>query len=257
MAKKHCGQASSLGLVCFGVTTTIIMFNGLHPEYGGKSFVQLMCWLGGYLQVIAGVLQLYREDCFSGTAFAAYGAFWVANANGAGSATFLLAFGLLTLGFAVLSLRHSPAVIALFWMLMVAFFILGFAHGPPLNEGLSRGGHWVGFWVGLLAIYIAFSPLFESTYGSALPLCHEVPEWFPCWWRYRRGAAVAKAKAIPSTSSAASLVTGEPVLEEDAEGQQGAAAAAATFPATLPATTPTSLAPTQNPDHEMGIAYRT
>ena len=177
MAKQNCGQASSLGLVAFGVTTTVIMFNGLYPQYGGD-YAQLMCWLGGYLQVIAGVLQLYREDCFSGTAFAAYGCFWVANANGAGSPTFLIVYGVLTTGFAVISLKHTPAIIALFTALAVAFYVLGFASGgpklPSTNPGLSRAGHWIGYWVGLLAIYIAFNPLFESTYGFNLPFCSEV-----------------------------------------------------------------------------------
>ena len=165
MAKKHTGQAGTLGLLCFGITTCLAMLGGLYPADTGQ-VAGLMAILGGYVQIIAGVIEIYREDAFHGTVFCAYGCFWVAMSQGAGSVIYFCTWGFVTIVFTLISLRSKPAVIVLFGGVAIALFLLAFGlKNPPM----SRGGHWLGFWMGVLAIYCGFGPIFKETYGWVLP----------------------------------------------------------------------------------------
>ena len=145
MGKKHIGTAGPLGLLAFGITTTLMMLHGLYPTPAGI-MLPLAYIFGGITQLIAGIIEIYREDCFHGTVFASYGCFWIATANGCGSIIYFTGWGMLTAGFWVISLRKNIGSVILFTSLVPAFFLIasgGFTNPP--QPDVINAGRWTAY----------------------------------------------------------------------------------------------------------------
>ena len=95
---------------------------------------------GGIAQFAAGLWEFTKGNTFGATAFCSYGAFWIsfwylaaktdlsgASPNNAGNAVgwYLVAWGIFTLYMSVAATRVSNAVLAVFVLLTVTFFLLG------------------------------------------------------------------------------------------------------------------------------------
>ena len=146
MAKRHTGTAGSLGLFAFGITTALMMLYGLYPGSPSGVMLPLAYVFGGIIQAVAGLIEIYREDVFHGTVFACYGCFWIAVANGSGSIIYFCAWGILTWGFWIISLRHHICSVLLFTSLVPAFFLIASGAGTnPPNKDVLNAGHWTAY----------------------------------------------------------------------------------------------------------------
>jgi succinate-acetate transporter protein len=212
MAKKHTGTAGPLGLFAFGVTTTLMMLAGLYPVPGGV-MLPLAFVFGGIVQLIAGIIELYREDVFHGTVFASYGCFWIAVANGSGSIIYFCGWGVLTFGFWIISLRKNIGSVLLFTSLVPAFFLIASGEGthPPQPDVLNAG-RWTAFVTGCIAIYLGFGTLIHESYKILLPGMAPMPEWFPicCWARAQRKPKVRSIWGLRFTPSEQAYYGGSP-----------------------------------------------
>src|SRR5437763_1040826 len=69
---------AALGLVGFGLTTVLLsLINaGVLPAGGAGVVIPLALAYGGFIQILAGLLEFRLGNTFGMTAFLSYGAFW-------------------------------------------------------------------------------------------------------------------------------------------------------------------------------------
>ncbi|KAG1676088.1 hypothetical protein FOA52_014954 [Chlamydomonas sp. UWO 241] len=176
------GNPGPLGLLCFGMTTVMLMF--IETSWSDKAFMPTViayaAFYGGLGQFVAGILELIKGNTFAGTAFASYGCFWMGwflleflstidpgmPFSTTGKTLWLALWGVLTAGFFVVTLRKNFGLMCIFSSLTVTFFLLaGGVHSP---EAKTAGGY-VGFACGLSAIYTALAMLYQDELGIRLP----------------------------------------------------------------------------------------
>jgi succinate-acetate transporter protein len=172
-----------LGLLAFGVTTCLLMFRAAGwaeaPHVG--LVICFAFFLGGTMQVLAGVCDLLRGDAFGGTAFSLYGAFWLgwgllqvlstaagpqtlepASAFKVGETLFLALFALLTALLFVPTMRKSLGLMYVFASLALTFALLA---GGVWSAACGLAAGYVGFFCGVGAITVAFATLYKETLG--------------------------------------------------------------------------------------------
>lgn len=168
-----------LGLAAFALTTFVLscvnadLFKA-EPVVFGVAFAY-----GGIAQMLAGMWEFAKGNTFGATAFTSYGAFWLsfwyltghtdlskvaAGDIGKGVGLYLLAWSIFTLLMLVAVLKVNGALIAVFAVLTVTFFLLAFGN---LNNstGLVHAGGWFGILTAILAWYTALAGVCASTYG--------------------------------------------------------------------------------------------
>lgn len=189
-APKGIGNPAPLGLLCFGMTTVMLMFVTTEwaeaPTIG--AVITYAVFYGGFGQMVAGVFELVKGNTFAGTAFFSYGAFWCAffllkflvktNAGLAapaftGAASFkvgetlvMVLWGLFTAGFFVPTLRKNGALMTVFGSLTLTFFLLA---GGQWSKTCEKAAGYVGFGCGCSAIYTAFAELYQENLGITPP----------------------------------------------------------------------------------------
>jgi succinate-acetate transporter protein len=175
---------AALGLVGFGLTTVLLsLINaGVLPVGGEGVVIPLALAYGGFIQILAGLLEFRLGNTFGMTAFLSYGAFWwwfaflllfahqgMIDLSGAGPTVgvALLLWGLLTLCLWVSTFRLPRILFAIFLTLWITFLLLGLGGvlGAPT---LSRLGGWLGLVCGSLAIYGSFGLVTNATWGRAV-----------------------------------------------------------------------------------------
>ncbi len=180
-----------LGLAAFALTTfTLSLFNaGLAPETLEKTVLPLALFYGGLAQLLAAMWEFRKNNTFGATAFASYGAFWLAfaayvqftepalKAGGASPDDLKLATGIFLIGWAVFtgymllaSLRTTAALIGVFAFLFLTFLFL--ALGDLLGVSLlGTVGGILGLVTALVAWYASAAVVTNATWGrSVLPV---------------------------------------------------------------------------------------
>src|SRR3954452_18307391 len=130
-----------LGLAAFALTTFVLsVFNsGLMSEKGLPVVLGLALAYGGAAQLLAGMWEFRNNNTFGATAFTSYGAFWLsfwafnqfyadkvpAGEVGDAVGLYLIAWGIFTAYMFIASMRVSMAVMAVFALLAITFFVLG------------------------------------------------------------------------------------------------------------------------------------
>jgi len=154
--------ASVVGLSGFGMTTMVagvaIASNGAHWGVSNSAVFPMAMAFGGTAQAIAGAIMLRRGEIFPGSAFLGFGAFWwaftlllsnlLAPAMGASSLApydvmwFMIVWGMFAFSFAINAHYHGPAIMFVFWTLVLAFVLLA------VDFGLTGAGKTpsVGLW---------------------------------------------------------------------------------------------------------------
>ena len=178
---------AALGLVGFGLTTVLLsLINaGVLPAGGEGVVIPLALAYGGFIQILAGLLEFRLGNTFGMTAFLSYGAFWwwfaflllfahqgMIDISGAGPTVgvALLLWGLLTLYLWVSTFRLPRILFLIFLTLWVTFLLLGLG-GVLGAPNLSHLGGWLGLVCGSLAIYGSFGLVTNATWGrSVIPL---------------------------------------------------------------------------------------
>jgi uncharacterized protein len=123
---------ATLGLFGFGMTTILAGLN-VGTWIGAGAVLAMAIFFGGLCQLIAGVIGLRKGNMFA-TAFACYGAFWLAfywmlttstpPADLYGVAAFMFVWALVTLSFTISAPKHGIGITLVFVTLLIAFFLL-------------------------------------------------------------------------------------------------------------------------------------
>ncbi|MEW5308094.1 MAG: hypothetical protein WDW38_000080 [Sanguina aurantia] len=182
------------GLLCFGMTTCMLMF--VTTTWASPAFIPMVIayalMYGGLGQLLAGILEIIKGNTFAGTAFSSYGCFWLGFAvieyisivdksyginivggfpgatgpNFTGKSLWFGLWGILTSGFFVVTLRKNGCLQTIFGTLLVTFFLLAGSSYQPL---CGQAAGYIGFFCGSSAIYAALAMLYKSELGWILP----------------------------------------------------------------------------------------
>jgi succinate-acetate transporter protein len=173
-----------LGLAAFALTTfflSVVNAGLISDTVEGVVFGVALAY-GGIAQITAGMWEFTKGNTFGATAFTSYGAFWLsfwwltahlesykipAADLGKGVGLYLIAWGIFTLYMTVASARVSVAVMTVFVLLTITFFVLGI--GDMMGAtGLTHLGGWLGIATALAAWYASFAGVTAFTFKKAL-----------------------------------------------------------------------------------------
>jgi succinate-acetate transporter protein len=160
-----------LGLSAFALTTFVLSAANAGLFTGASIVIGLALFYGGIAQLLAGMWEFRTGNVFGATAFASYGAFWIAVGyslqnklipNDAALGTFFLAWTIFTALMLVGSLRTDGALIAVFLFLTLTFLFLtiGALGGA---SGMTKLGGWLGIITAAVAWYRALALVLAGT----------------------------------------------------------------------------------------------
>jgi uncharacterized protein len=170
-----------LGLAAFALTTFVLscVNSGLLDISVEPVVFGLALAYGGIGQFAAGIWEFAKGNTFGATAFCSYGAFWISywyltghtdlsgvasdNDLGNGLGVFLLAWGIFTLYMTVAASRVSGAVLAVFALLTLTFFLLAIGEFAS-SDGWTKFGGWVGLATAVAAWYASFAGVTNFTF---------------------------------------------------------------------------------------------
>jgi uncharacterized protein len=171
----------TLGLLGFGMTTILAGLN-VGQWIGAGAVLAMAIFFGGIIQIIAGLIGLRKGNMFA-SAFACYGAFWLAfnwmltstavPADLYGIAAFMLVWALVTLTFTISAPKHGIGVTLVFVTLLIAFFLLTWmfdtmAAGNTVAKSTAEGIGAEIILTGVLAWFVATADLTNWNYGRKI-----------------------------------------------------------------------------------------
>ena len=177
MHREWWANPAVVGLMGFATTT---MATGLHNVgyWGAGPTLALAIAFGGIAQFIAGVVDLRKGSIFGGSAFMAYGAFWVSlfvldyvlprtgiTPGPKDLLGYFLMWTLFTLSFFIASFKVGNHLAGLFGLLLLAYLLLD---GVTLNIVPATAAGWEIFFTGLVAWYIASAILINGVHGKKI-----------------------------------------------------------------------------------------
>jgi succinate-acetate transporter protein len=180
----HIADPAPLGLAAFALTTFFLSFvnAGWVPASVEPVVFGLALAYGGAAQFAAGLWEFAKGNTFGATAFTSYGAFWLsfwwltahvadykipASDVGKGVGLYLIAWGIFTAYMTVAATRVSGAVLAVFALLTITFFLLGIGDMSG-TENISKIGGYVGILTALAAWYASFAGVTAFTFKRPL-----------------------------------------------------------------------------------------
>jgi succinate-acetate transporter protein len=182
-ASMSIADPAPLGLAAFALTTFVLSFfnAGIVDSAGEPIVLGLALAYGGVAQVLAGMWEFRNNNTFGATAFTSYGAFWLSfwafvtffadevpdGAAGNAVGLYLIGWGIFTAYMLIASFRTTAAVMAVFALLTVTFFLLGIGDAADAS-GLTKAGGWFGIVTALAAWYASFAGVANSTFGRTV-----------------------------------------------------------------------------------------
>lgn len=176
-------NAGPLGLAAFALTTFLLsMVNanlvnkGVEPVVFGTALA-----FGGIAQILAGMWAFRAGNTFAGTAFTAYGGFWLSfwalvqffvkdiPAAQVGNAVglYLIAWGMFTGLMFIASFKTTRAVNVVFGLLFVTFLLLGIGNAGAHVDVVHWGGYF-GLVTAAAAGYTCCAELTNETFGRTV-----------------------------------------------------------------------------------------
>jgi len=174
----HLADPAPLGLAGFALTTFVLSFvnTGLfkvEPVVFGLALAY-----GGVAQFAAGMWEFAKGNTFGATAFSSYGAFWISfwwltghtdlttfsegdAANTIG--LYLLAWGIFTAYMTIAATRVSGAVLTVFVLLTITFFLLAIGDFATA-ENVTKAGGWAGVATAVAAWYASLAGVTAFTH---------------------------------------------------------------------------------------------
>ena len=180
-------EPGALGLGAFAMTTFVLStFNaGLINGKVLTVVIPLALFYGGIVQLLAGMWEFRRNNTFAATAFASFGAFWLAYAGYVyvvvphlllahqlyqATGVFLLAWTIFTAYMTVAALRTTVAVLAVFVTLTLTFLFLTIGTFAQSTDW-DRVGGWAGLVTAAVAWYASFAIVTNNTWKrTVLPV---------------------------------------------------------------------------------------
>jgi len=176
---SHLADPAALGLGGFALTTFVlsVVNAGIVPEKVEPVVFGLAFAYGGIAQLAAGLWEFAKGNTFGATAFCSYGAFWLSfwwltghtDLSGAGSdvnkgiGLYLLAWGIFTLYMTIAASRTNLAVLLVFVLLTITYFLLAFGEFGT-SSGLTKTGGYVGILTAIAAWYASFATVTNFTF---------------------------------------------------------------------------------------------
>lgn len=173
-----------LGLIGFGMTTVLLNVHNVGITSLDTTVMGMGIFVGGFAQIIAGVLEAKRGNTFGLTAFTSYGFFWISLVAlwvlpklGLGEAPskvsmgyYLIVWGIYSLGMAIATLKKNTISQIVFFSLVGLFFLLA-AGDFTGNKSIIYTAGIVGIFTGAAAIYDAVGQIINESFGrEVLPL---------------------------------------------------------------------------------------
>ncbi|VEU82339.1 acetate uptake transporter [Acholeplasma hippikon] len=174
-----------LGLLGFGMTTILLNLHNAGITELNLTIIAMGIALGGLAQVIAGILEFKANNTFGGTAFTAYGLFWLSlvmiwvmpyeyesfiSVNKTDMGFYLLLWGIFTFFMTIGTLKQSTTNKLVFGSLTLLFILLSI--GDFANSSIITNiAGFEGIVCGLLAMYGAVAQVVNEQLGKqVLPL---------------------------------------------------------------------------------------
>ena len=178
-----------LGLTCFGMTTVLLNLHNAGLFKLDAPILAMGIFLGGTVQIIAGVLEFKKGNTFGMTAFCAYGAFWLTlcfiliakpfllkpltmEASARGLAWYLLLWGIFTALMFIGTLKVNRVLQTVFFTLTILFGLLAIHFSwftsPGSTTAVLKLAGIVGIICGGSAIYLAMAELINEMYDRVV-----------------------------------------------------------------------------------------
>ena len=177
------GNPAPLGLLAFGMTTSMLMF--VDAGWAETEFEELVSgyavFLGGLLQILVAIFELCKGSSFSFAVFGSYGAFWLGWAfvyiqtqsvgsdygqvnYSTGRTLWFVQWGIVTACFLVITTRKNICLIVVFSLLAITFFLLAAATATG-NTNVRTVGGYFGFFTAVGAWYTGVAELVNEEWG--------------------------------------------------------------------------------------------
>ena len=182
----HIADPGPLGLAGFALTTFVLstVNSGIVPQSLVGGALGLALAYGGLAQFAAGIWEFAKGNTFGATAFCSYGGFWISfwwlaehDLAGLGAdghkvvGVYLLAWGIFTLYMTVAAMRVNLAVLTVFVLLTITFFVLSIAWFDNVSSSGLKIGGYLGLLTALAAWYTSFAGVTAFTWGrQVLPV---------------------------------------------------------------------------------------
>jgi len=176
---KPVANPGPLGLLGFGMTTILLNIHnaGFFPI--SVMILAMGVFMGGFAQIIAGILEFKKGNTFGMTAFIAYGFFWLTLVAiimgpklGLADATphgfmgwYLAVWGIFSLFMFFGTLKSNRVLQFVFFSLVVLFFLLAVRDWTG-SEIIGTIAGYEGIVCGMAALYLAVAEVLNEQYGA-------------------------------------------------------------------------------------------
>ncbi len=182
--KDNSANPAPLGLLAFGLTTVLLNLHNAGFFEMNSMILAMGIFYGGIAQIVAGIMEVKKNNTFGFTAFVSYGFFWLtlaalivmpklgwANAASENAMiAYLIMWGIFTGLLFFGTLRISKALQFVFATLTILFFLLALGDATG-NAALKTFTGYEGIVCGGSAIYTGIGTLLNEMYGrQVLPL---------------------------------------------------------------------------------------
>ena len=182
--KDTSANPAPLGLLAFGLTTVLLNLHNAGIFEMNSMILAMGIFYGGIAQIIAGIMEVKKNNTFGFVAFVSYGSFWltlvalivmpklgwIPAASESAMVAYLIMWGIFTAIFFIGTLRISIALQIVFATLTILFFLLALGDFTG-NVALKTFTGYEGIICGASAIYAGAGVLLNEVYGkTVLPL---------------------------------------------------------------------------------------
>ena len=180
--KSVIANPAPLGLLGFGMTTCLLNLHNAEFMPLSIVIVAMGFALGGAAQIIAGIIEMMKNNTFGATAFIAYGFFWwsliliwanplaslgILAPDAKSMGYYLGLWGVFTLFMFIGTLKHNRATQFVFFSLTILFFLLSISDFTG-SIAIHHIAGWVGIICGLSAIYNAMGQIINHEFSKVI-----------------------------------------------------------------------------------------
>lgn len=183
--QKH-ADPSALGLFGLALVTMVASSQKLGFTEGTLLIIPWALFLGGFAQLIAGILDFKKRNVFGGTAFTSYGFFWIATAlvwtiqfnmsqvgtpelaDGKQLAFAYLGYLIFTLFMTVAAVEANKTLLVIFCLIDVLFFGLTFYSFGIMAEQMHFLAGLAELGISIASFYGAAANMFKVQFGYEL-----------------------------------------------------------------------------------------
>jgi uncharacterized protein len=184
--KDNTGNPAPMGLLGFGMTTVLLNLHNAGLYELNSMIIGMGIFVGGTMQIMAGIQEWKKNNTFGATAFTAYGSFWISlvaiwlvprttfgtdlKSDEVSMGWYLLMWGIFTAFMFIGTLKLSRALQIVFGSLVILFLLLAIGDFTGIKTIKIIAGI-EGIFCGLSAIYTCAAQILNEVYAKTiLPL---------------------------------------------------------------------------------------